>query len=532
MYRVLLVDDEPLVLAGIKSILNWQEHGCELAGNARNGKQALEVMKTLRPDIVIADINMPVMNGIELLKNAEKLYPEAVFIMLTNLQEFELALESLRHRAIDYLVKTQLEQESLTKSLMKAKAEANKRRMDSRSVAVQGLLQINETKLIADGLKAMLASNVVTQEIKELFLDTGVLNGYRLLSVQLRYPDRLFAKGATDKDFNELYQWEGEVLGELSKNCFSVAALCDPDGQSLQALILIWGGKNGRAIVEGFYKKLVSASASITGIEPCILATGELFGPDSLPICREQIFALQNYFYMTGEKLIFYGDMPHQKLVPLGLSGIAGILKKELRAKNTVACLALFERAASHVRLAPHEKSQALWLCTEMFFAVFEVLGTDNSERGDIFSDKTAGYAIIKRLSTREDVARFLDSAGNELQSVMQPGAYRHAEMAESVKQFIYDNIDKRITLIDAAKHICLSAGYLSAIFKKQCGESFVDFVNRRKVEKACELLKQKDYLISQVSDMLSFENAYYFARIFKRYMGITPSQYREQLKL
>jgi two-component system response regulator YesN len=531
MYQVLLVDDEPLILAGIKSMLDWAAYGCELVGNARNGKQALNFMSALQPDIVIADISMPVMNGIDLLKNAEELYPETVFIMLSNLQEFELALESLRHRAVDYLVKTQLEPENLADSLEKAMIESNNRKTANRSITEQDIQRNSEVRLIAGTLKMLMSSPGVAQETKALFLNAGISKGYILLSVQLRYPERLFARGATDGDFNELYRWELEILEELTNNFFPSAALCDPDGQNQQILVLVWGGKNVDEHIESFYRKLAAASADITGIEPCLLATDALNGTDSLSVCRKQILDLQNYFYLSGEKLILYSSLPEQKLMPLGLSGIASILKKELRAKNTAACTALFERAIAHIQRDPHEKSQALWLCTEIFSAVCEVLGAENSERGDIFSGQITGHAVIKRLSTRDDVVRFLTSAGNELQSIMQPGTYRHAEMIETVKQFIYDNIDKRISLIDAAEHVCLSAGYLSAIFKKQCGESFVDFVNRRKVEKACELLKRDDCLIGHVSDMLSFENAYYFARIFKRYMGVTPSEYRERQK-
>ncbi|MDR2903188.1 MAG: response regulator [Clostridiales bacterium] len=531
MFRVLLVDDEPLILAGIKSMLNWPSCGCELIGSARNGKQALAAIETLRPDIVIADINMPVMNGIELLKNAEVLFPETVFIILTNLQEFDLAISSLRHRAVDYLVKTQLEPETLAESLEKAKTEANKRRTASRSLAERGFQQISETQLIADSVKMLLAMPGVSPETKLLFRDAGILNRYMLFSIQLSYPERLLDRGAADCDFDELYRWEHEVVEELAKNCFPSAAMCDPDGQNQQLLALVWGGQNYGDLLDGFYKKLVTASADITGITPCLLATEELSGAESLSVCREQLFALQNHFYLTGEKFIKHCNLPKQELMPLGLSGISGILKKELRTKNIAVCVALFDRAIERVRREPHEKAQAIWLCTEMFSAVCEGLCEDKSERGDIFSDQAAGYAMIKRLSKREDVVRFLKAAGNELQSIMQPGTYRHAEMTETVKQFIYDNIDKRISLIDAAKLVCLSAGYLSAIFKKQCGESFVDFVNRHKVEKACELLLRDDCLIGHVSDMLSFENAYYFARIFKRYMGVTPSEYRDRQK-
>lgn len=109
MYQVLLVDDEPLILAGIKFMIDWQKNGCQIADTAGNGQQALEKLRALHPDIVICDIAMPVLSGIDLLQHAAEESPETVFIMLTNHQDFQLARKSLRYRSVDYLLKTDLD---------------------------------------------------------------------------------------------------------------------------------------------------------------------------------------------------------------------------------------------------------------------------------------------------------------------------------------------------------------------------------------------------------------------------------------
>ena len=111
MYQVLLVDDEPLILSGIKFMLDWNKNNCQIAGTARNGQQAMEKIRTLHPDIVICDIAMPGMTGTELLQQAAKEFPHVVFIMLTNHPDFQLAQHSLRYRAVDYLLKPYNEQE-------------------------------------------------------------------------------------------------------------------------------------------------------------------------------------------------------------------------------------------------------------------------------------------------------------------------------------------------------------------------------------------------------------------------------------
>lgn len=128
MYRVLLADDEPIILSGLQSMLDWERLGCTVCGAARDGRQALELVEVRRPDIVVCDINMPRLTGLELLEACAQRYPELVFIMLTNHQDFHMAQQSLRGRAVDYLLKIDLDEEKLAHSLRLAIDECEKRR--------------------------------------------------------------------------------------------------------------------------------------------------------------------------------------------------------------------------------------------------------------------------------------------------------------------------------------------------------------------------------------------------------------------
>ena len=120
-YKILIVDDEPLVQIGLKSMLSQNFPGMETVGTAANGKDALERIGQLKPDIVITDIRMPVMSGLELLEEAQKLFgPVPVFIMLTAYEEFELVRKAMAGRAVDYLVKIELNREQLAEALDKA----------------------------------------------------------------------------------------------------------------------------------------------------------------------------------------------------------------------------------------------------------------------------------------------------------------------------------------------------------------------------------------------------------------------------
>ena len=102
MYQIMIVDDEPLILAGIASLLDWEKQACVIAGKAGNGQQALKLMEEQRPDIVITDIKMPGMDGISFMKAVkERGWDDIVFIILTNLEEFNLARQALSLGAVE-----------------------------------------------------------------------------------------------------------------------------------------------------------------------------------------------------------------------------------------------------------------------------------------------------------------------------------------------------------------------------------------------------------------------------------------------
>lgn len=126
MYRVMIVDDEPLILAGVTSLIEWEDYNCTIVAKATNGQNAFELITDIKPDIIITDIKMPAMDGIELMKRCRESKSQAAFIILTNLEEFSLAKQAVKYGATDYLVKIELTEETLAESLKRAIRECEK----------------------------------------------------------------------------------------------------------------------------------------------------------------------------------------------------------------------------------------------------------------------------------------------------------------------------------------------------------------------------------------------------------------------
>lgn len=156
MYKVMIVDDETIILSGIKSLVDWKKNDCELVATVRNGQDALNQVYSMPIDIMLIDLNMPVMDGVTLMGKVHEEYPDIVFIVLTNLEEFELARQAMKFRAVDYLLKSRLEAPKLEETLARAKAERGNRTQQTVVNAVSYLEQEERKKIISRVLQEVL----------------------------------------------------------------------------------------------------------------------------------------------------------------------------------------------------------------------------------------------------------------------------------------------------------------------------------------------------------------------------------------
>lgn len=534
MYQVLLVDDEPIILSGIKFLIDWEKHGCQIAGSARNGQQALEKIRTLRPDIVICDISMPVLSGIELLELVSAESPEIVFIMLTNHPDFQLARDSLRFRALDYLLKSQLDAESLEASLARACAERDSRTRLARVEMADEYFESSQRRLLDNAFLRVVQTQpgVPLGKTTAVLRENGVLDGYAVAYIPLD-----FSQTASIDDSDELrrlFGWVRDVTEKLAGNLFAHTSLFSPDEHNSSLFLLCWGltEQEWKEKFSRLSDKLSSASVTVTQVRACALATGWFSGEEQLDRCRTELFRLRDVYYLEGHAGVFLDDIPEVEYNTLGLASFGDRLAAELRSHNAAGCRSLFDRAITRVRETPHQKSQALWLCGEICGAVGGLYKEflPAPESGKRLPD-SYDPAVLNRLGTRDQLVLWLELIRNELCALLEQSSSGKSDFAEKARQYVLDNVDKRIMLQDVADAVCISPAYLSALFKKVYGQNLVDFINKAKSERACELICEGKYLIYEISYMLGFENAYYFTKVFKRHIGLTPTAYQKKIR-
>jgi len=432
MYRVLLIDDDPIALSGIKCLIDWAKNDCVIEDTASDGISALKKIERLRPDIVISDIVMPGLSGLELLKHFDSEFSGTVFIMLTNHEDFSFAMESLNYRATAYLVKADLQARALEETIARAIEELKNRNiihgMMETDKAIQKTIygktrQAQTLDALTDFLYGKLPMN---EDSLELLWEEGMLSGFAFALIPLNFASVPWHSSNCETDRHKIFEWEKQIAEHLASAFFQnvlilqhsslYSAATDSEGFFCDMLLFAWGltDSEWEQKIARFRERLLKTSGQLTQL-----------GTDVVP----------SEFYPSFNQDILATSTPNLR------------------------------KAITHI----------LQLIEENYY------------RGKVAQSEAVHKALL----------------------------------------YIMANIEKKITLHDVADFACISAGYLSTMFKREYKQNMMDFINNLKIEKACELLRENRYYISEISNMLGFEDAYYFSRVFRKYIGLSPSQFR-----
>ncbi len=517
MYKILLVDDEPLILAGLKSLLNWKDENCNLLESARNGEEALKAIDNNIPDIVITDINMPVMDGLELLEKVEEKYPTIVFVVLSNIEEFELVRKAMRLKAIDYLLKTNISKETLVNILKNAMKEVDKRKflIDKNNFENKNEIDVNE--MIDYTVSSFIYSRKLCEKTSNIIEKVNIYNNYCLLEIKFLQLDI--------EETNEISTLVNETTKKMLNYCFSKNIIVKNEENSI--IVFLWEEDKNKykENINVFYNKLATVVKNIFGAKIAILSSSVLNDIDDRKEMLKQIDILKSHYYYFEKNILLYNSTLNIETVNLNLVNVFFELQDKLSFRKSDCCVKTINEIIEILKNTYHTKNDGIRVCEQLYYIGSKTLEIGDSE--NYFSKKDLVFEEIKKLDTHTKVISWIEKFKNEVVGILEPMPFNKVVLLESVKEYVIENIDKRITLQEAADHVYMSPAYLSTLFKKEYNQSFVDFVNESKTKRACELIKDNKLKINEISYILSFENAYYFSKVFKKYTGLTPTEYR-----
>ncbi|WP_314724216.1 response regulator transcription factor [Enterocloster bolteae] len=541
MYRVMIVDDEPLILAGIASLLDWNEYGCEISGKAANGQQALKLMEEQKPDIVITDIKMPGMDGIGFMKAVkERGWDDVIFILLTNLEEFSLARQALSLGAVEYLVKMELTEEKLADSLklamerreMKRKAEAAGTAVTvSREEAVRGYIEklLTDGGTFSGGASYGNASEASAQNQGEGY--DSCLRRPVLAIISFNYGYEGFSSDFTREDQKKVISFAENIIEQMVKGYFDHSCLVRRELNSLVLVMSTDGIEDYREQIRSLGEKIISVVKDYfeVSVSVAVSSRKESLGEFGA-LLYEAMSATNHYFYHSLDPVVFYSEECETSARHTGSFHI-GFLKKDLSqavALNDSGRLEeILDQVACLLREHNPSRQQAVNACANLYFFLSSFF--EDGEEPD-FPYEVNIMEKLGRLGTLGQIIQWINWFKEAVSGILERRRdTRVDKIAEMVREYVMEHYKERITLGQAAEALNISQGYLSTAFKKQSGESFTNYVSAIKIEKAKELIASHQYMMYEVSDLLGFDTPFYFSKVFKKVTGMSPKEYEAQ---
>jgi two-component system response regulator YesN len=528
MYKVLLVDDEVLILSGIKYLLDWKAIDCKLIATANNGQQALELINELHPDIVISDINMPILNGLELLEKCTKTHSLATFIMLTCLEEFSLIKEAIKYNAVEYLLKSELTETVLTESIERAKAECNIRRSYMSVDIEEYNTKEKDEKTIKNILSRLNLPQIIDKKQIDFLCSKDILSNYFLIQINLDY--RFFDQESefTKEDLDRIYEYQGELNLRLAKNYFTNIYQVDfPSKAHSSFLYFAYNVSSARyeTNITAFSRKISSVSQDITGVKSYVLAT-KLYGNENqIEICKEDLKQLRNNFFNLGEDLL--GVQKTLEFKQIVFNAYVDRISSSLKTKSINDFRYYMNKINIKLLEYNYIRGEAVVFLDELISNSLFYLKSELPAN----IDYPFHQDLLPYISTKSSFLEFLNNFKKQVEELLIPYVKEKDSYIEKAKKYINENINERIMLESLADEIGVSAGYLSGLFSKKCEISLCEYINKKKVEQAQKLIKERPYKIYEISNELGFDNSYYFSRVFKKQTGKTLSAYINSIK-
>lgn len=520
MYSVYVVDDEPIILSGITHLLDWSKLECEIAGCFRNGKEAYDAIVRHPADIVITDIKMPVMDGLELVAKCASSHPQTVFVILTSLEEFRLVKEAIRYSVSEYIVKTELDEAVLTRVVAKAVREVERRRsiyspQQTGAEGVQGVEQMVQNLFLMRDVSA---------SVRVRLEDKGLMDSYGFVAFLLRYPSSTLETSWSIDDYMRLYEWQADIIAKVLPSVFPDSVRVTPQCARYGMFIYFIHDTRGdmwRSLVNRLGEKVRKASGMVTGLESDVVSSSIHTSASTLVEARDEVERAVTAHYLGRDDF---------ELEDLDLDSVYPKIEKTIAQRNTVGFAACMRLLVTTLSTKDHGPGQASFILSALSSAVRAGLGAIGMLDEEMVDDL---FAFTPFILSRSWAVHTLEDVRDEIESLLKGiGSASSSPIIDKAREYVLSHVTQRITLSDVASYAGVSLGYMSKSFKRVMGRSLVDYVNDMKVDRAREMMAASPHMrVGEVAIALGFENIYYFSKVFRRVTGMSPSEYQKQLQ-
>lgn len=499
---LLIVDDELSIREGLSHVMPWEELGIKVVGCAENGEEALQMIATYHPHIVITDIKMPKCDGLTLIKKAKEQGYETEFIIMSGYNDFKFAKEAIKFGVQDYLLKPIKKGELIETLTIIQNKHSNTTVPDKVQASISGILK----DLVHNKYKP-------SKELDALY---STLSSNMPLHI-ITFDDVI--------PFNIL---KSELQSLIPP---TVGILFECDTHKLAMVISpISLSTTGYEDIHTFCHFITTSISSLLGV-PLSCGIGD--GVSELSFIWKSYHSANEYLAYKMYDLdtyVFDGTMIDTKSpCPLSINNtyseslVEVILSYDLESIDKIT--KDFFEWILYIPTPP--PSFVRGMCIHLMIDIQKKLSLYSNAREDILKD-IPHQAILDCLTLQDIKQWFITSFTRYAKAITHHVTESTDPVIDTAITYIQQNIASKLPLEEVASHVHLSKSYFTSLFKEKTGESFRNYVLNLKIEYAKKLLKESDITVSNLSHLLGYEEYRSFNRAFKKSTGKTPSEYHK----
>ncbi len=506
--NVLVVDDE-LPIRQELSMFDWSSLGAALIGEAKNGEEAYYMCRSYQPDVIITDITMPLMDGIELLRRLKHEYPYIQVIILTCHSDFEYARQALEYGAVGYIPKTSMGKNEILQSIEKARTILKKEFSYKKNEIELRRLELSKLfrKMVFEGYDAVKES---FDKISCYGIDINFPTHLICMCIEHCPKDWIFLEkiigSCLSKVEDKYIKWFPSDVGEY---IIYMNDIHEDNDHLKQHMEKIYAAIVNEIKKAGYYTE--------NGVHVYTIIGEKVHNEHEYPNSYNIIKKWKSYSFYDWESWVFAGSPPcMEHLCNCNVNEIEKEIRKNWLDYDRLTRLVRGEFTEWVLKYNPPPE--------ELKDYIIKLI--------DQLEQKTRIVEIddefIKRIMEANRFTQLIDILLHHIKNKYSARNKQHPYVRLAIK-VISEKLKEPITLASVAWEAGTTPQYLSRIFIKENGETFNEYLTRKRMEKAFELLKNSDLKIYEIAEKVGIPNYRYFSVVFKDWTGVTPKEYRKQ---
>lgn len=511
-YRIVIIDDEVFVRQGIISSIDWQRHGFEMVGEAVDGNSGLEVIRAKQPHIVITDIRMPKMDGLQLIREARQQFPEMKFLILSVLEDFQFVREALQLGVNDYIPKLSMMPEELLQALLSIKQSLQTRKAQQTDDASSEPHSDRPHEL------QRWFNGEASSRFEWIIQQSGRCS---IMMVYLKPVNHFM-------DNNEKLSMDDLIAAMIQNDTFQTIHHIDyiKQEQHRYAIFCTLNNAGTKAALAALARESVLRLKSRGDIT---VGISDIFSRSEARITAMQqaLQAMDKRFYTGDGHVHVYEEapaMPTPNTVFIDKPSIAQYFSA-LEQEDESFSLKAFQR------LFPDQLEEGYaqeLVRDEIYHWVTSVSVYVKDRGGSLLAviGENSPFDQIYKAGTYPEMKDWCLRLHSVVVSMLSEIKSMHRNEIVKAMEYVNHHYMKPIRVKEVARLVHLNENYFSTVFAKETGKTFSQYVSEVRIEKAKQLLQQEAYTWTEVGELVGFENPKYFTKVFKRSLGVTPKQY------